>query len=58
MRVPKDYANPDWDNPSKVHDWKNYVTEAVEAIWETFDHTQKKAIASMLQDIADREEWD
>jgi len=53
-----DWEHPCWNGASKVHDWKNYASEPVKAMWPSLTGNQKVAIASMLQDIADEEEWD
>ena len=54
----------DWDDPNfdlsgiQVHEWKSYATESIIDLWDTFNNDQKKAVSSMLQDVADREDWD
>ena len=47
-----------WDNPERVHDWRDYVTDTVRGMWGTFSDAQKKAIQAMAQEMADKEEWD
>lgn len=56
--VPNDWNEPDFQNTSKCHDWKNYVTVNVAGSWDTLKNFQKKAIAQCLQSIVDREEWE
>jgi hypothetical protein len=41
-----------------VHDWRNYISPAVRAMWDTFTDEQKQAIAENADDHASREEWD
>lgn len=56
--VPHDYQRPDWDNAGRVHDWKNYISESLINIWDSFTDEQKAAIAASAQDSADNEDWD
>lgn len=58
MSVPLDYANPDWEKARRVHEWKNYVSERLQAVWHTFTDEQKQAIAESADDVASAEEWD
>lgn len=55
---PRDWKSPNWENTRRVHDWKNYITEEVQSMWDTFTDDQKKAIARSAEEIADREDWD
>lgn len=56
--LPHDWQNPDWEDRTKVHDWKNYVeTTLLEDMWNTFDNNQKKVLVYNFQIIADNEEW-
>lgn len=52
------HETPDWDSRSRCHDWKNYVTDALKAIWESFSPEQKRVVADALQQVADEEVWD
>ncbi len=36
--------NPEWDKAIKVHDWRNYISDDLKAMWETFTDIQKFAI--------------
>ena len=47
-----------WDEGGKVHNWRNYVTDDVRAIWHTFNPEQKVALARMADTFAGREEWE
>lgn len=53
-----DQETPDWDSRSRCHDWKNYVTDDLKAIWKSFSPEQKRVVADALQQAADKEEWD
>lgn len=33
--------NPNWDDTHKVHDWRNYISDEVKNIWNTFTEQQK-----------------
>lgn len=48
----------DWDEGGRVHNWRNYVGERMQALWETFTDDQKKAIAVDAYEISSREHWD
>lgn len=56
--IPSDYQNPDWTQQNRVHNWRNYIIERLQAMWDTFTDEQKAAIAESAQEAADREEWD
>ncbi len=50
--------NPQWDKATKVHDWRNHVSENVKALWETFTEEQKYALVEQADDQASNEHWD
>lgn len=52
------YLNPDWENTSRVHDWRNYISEEMQQIWDTFSEEQKRVIYENTESMANREEWD
>jgi hypothetical protein len=56
--TPSDYAAPKWDEDDRVHNWRNYISERLREMWESFTDGQKAAIAESAQEAADREEWD
>lgn len=55
---PIDFSKPDFESRQKTHDWKNYASEDLALIWDTFTEHQKTIIAASLQSAADREDWD
>lgn len=61
-QVPADYREPDFNELKKmgkhVHQWRSYISEAMQRIWSTFSDVQKAIIATNAQGIADREEWE
>jgi len=56
--LPPDWKYPEWDNPSKCHDWKNHIHIGVLSLWSTFNDLQKQAIARQAQELADNEDWE
>ena len=56
--VPPDWESPDWDEDNRVHNWRNYVSDEVKALWQTFSIPQKQALAAGFEEVALREEWD
>jgi len=53
-----DCYNPKWDEAGRVHDWRNYISEEMRAIWPTFTDDQKKIIAANADDEAGNEHWE
>lgn len=56
--VPADWKSPKWKKAGKVHEWKNYVNETLQSMWEEFTDYQKQALAASAEESASREEWD
>ena len=54
----KDLDNPDFDNAEWIHDWRNYVGEHVQSIWDTLDLETRAAIALDADVRAGNEDWD
>lgn len=57
-RLPNDWENPNWSNISRVHDWKNYISDEVADTWDEFTEKQKMSIARMANDTASNENWE
>jgi len=55
---PRDYLQPEWHWRQSVHNWRNYISEEVQAMWLTFTPEQRAALARNADEIAGREEWD
>lgn len=49
---------PDWESGGRVHNWKNYVSEELRAMWSTFTVEQRGAIYRSAEESAGREEWE
>ena len=58
MHEPYNYKNPEWDKAQKVHDWRNYISEKLCEMWDTFTDEQKLAIAENAEEQANSEEWE
>lgn len=56
--TPDDAQSPRWDLANRVHDWRNYVSAEVQAMWHTFTPEQRAALARNADEIAGREEWE
>lgn len=53
-----DINNPDFENTSKVHDWRNYVPYEWQKNWKELTERERQIIVVMAQSEADQEEWD
>lgn len=56
--APSDWDNPDWEHPTEIHEWKDYISDQVKKLWQSFTSEQKVAIAAQAQDQASREYYD
>lgn len=56
--VPENYENPAWEDAGRVHDWLNYASNDIRAIWPELPMRHRAIIAASLQETADSEEWD
>ncbi len=52
------WKNPEWENAGRVHDWRNYISEEIEAMWDTFTDEQKAALYRQADAQASAEDWD
>ena len=48
----------DWDDGSRVHNWRNYVGNNVRRLWDTFTLEQKAAIIIDADFEAASEDWE
>ena len=53
-----DLVEPDFENARLVHDWRNYVPEAVRAVWAGLDETGRIAVYLTAEARASAEEWE
>jgi hypothetical protein len=56
--TPSDYLAPQWDKYDRVHNWRNYVSDEVQAAWDSFTAAQKAMIARLCEKQAHSEDWD
>jgi hypothetical protein len=55
--TPTDHLVPEWEKAGKVHDWRNYISDEVRALWETFTPEQCAALARQAEQMASHEIW-
>lgn len=58
VNPPHDYLEPQWDIQDRVHNWRNYITDEVIAMWPDFTPEQRAALARQADEIAMAEDWD
>ena len=51
-------TDPDFENTSKVHDWRNHVGEHTQEIWQSLSLFQRYAVYLDAESRAMNEEWD
>ena len=54
----KQALNPQWSKADRVHDWRNYISDHVRAMWDTFTDEQKFALVEMANERAGWEIWE
>ena len=52
------YLSPQWEDAGRAHDWRNYVSDELRAMWDTFTDAQKIAIGRSADESASEEVWD
>lgn len=50
--------NPRFAEAGRVHDWRNYISEEVQHLWDSFNEEQKSALYRWADDQAMNEHWD
>jgi len=55
---PHDWDNPEWNKKSRVHNWRNYVSEQIQLAWGGFTGEQKVMLSANFEEMAGNEEWD
>jgi hypothetical protein len=58
MNTDEPWRDPQWDKAGRVHDWRNHISEEIEAMWDTFTDAQKAALYRQAQELASAEEWE
>lgn len=49
--------NPEFENRTKIHDWRNYVPDEWVKEWSSLTEREKMIIVVMAETQADNEEW-
>ena len=47
-----------WSEGGRVHNWRNYVGFRTRHMWDDLSDSQKVAIATDADDLADKEDWE
>jgi len=55
---PCDIENPKFDEATRVHDWRNHISDDFKKIWKELPLVARFALVIMAEEEADREEWD
>lgn len=55
---PYDYLEPEWGKHKRVHNWRNYISEEIQAAWPTLTPDLRAALARQANEHAEREDWD
>lgn len=50
--------NPNFEDGSRVHNWRNYIPEYIESIWESLSVEARQTFILMAQAIASAEDWE
>ena len=58
LNPPGDWSNPDWGLKDKVHNWRNYASEDLQAEWLMMSGKQRMIVSACLNEIADNEIWE
>ena len=56
--TPDNWSEPDFANAGRVHDWRNYVSEEICAMWPSMPDQLKQALARQAEATASNEEWE
>jgi len=50
--------NPKWEHAGSVHDWRNYIPDAVRQQWDALSRSAACIAVVMAENEAGKEEWD
>jgi hypothetical protein len=56
--VPKDYLQPNWNGKTRIYEWKNYISQDQQAMWDTYSDCQKASLAMNANKKAMSESWE
>lgn len=59
-QIPKwiDINNPEFDEKTNVHDWRNHIPEEIENIWGTLTERERILLCFVAEESASNEHWD
>lgn len=58
MNTPSDHLEPNWGRAGRVHEWKNYISDEIKAMWLTLSPELRAALARQADETAAMEEWE
>jgi len=50
--------NPNFEDTSRVHNWRRYVPQEIEDVWNQLLPETRIAVIMMAEIQSDKEEWD
>lgn len=50
--------DPRWGDRGRVHDWRNYVPDAIRDNWDSLSEETRLVVYCMAEQQASAEEWD
>lgn len=56
--TPSDWSEPKWGEGGRVHNWHNYVSDEIKALYPELSERVRRAIARQAEEQASAEEWD
>lgn len=54
----EELRDPRFSWATAVHDWRNYVSDELRAIWDTFTDEQRRVLHRCFDAMAEAEEWE
>ena len=56
--VPSDYLQPMWKGKNRIYEWKNYIPQNQQAVWDTLTNEQRALFAKEANKKAQMESWE
>ena len=50
--------NPEFEKTTRVHDWRNYIPNTLQAVWPMLEFETRLVAVIMADEQASNEEWD
>jgi hypothetical protein len=54
----KDLREPKFEEAGRVHEWRNYVPDEIQALWAQLSDEARGAVYFVAEEAAGREDWD